>query len=112
RVKMQYDYVRSDGTADMTIFETAAIPAGYTNDTLDHQAWDDYKKDSFQIKAIYDITESLVSTVGYAYEKYEYNDNALDNYDYKINSADYLSGAYKDQSYEANVVFASLKYSF
>lgn len=112
RVKVQYDYVRSDGFADMTLYESASIPAGYTNDTLDHQAWDDYKKDSFQIKAIYDITKSLVSTVGYAYEKYEYNDDALDNYDYKINSTDYLSGAYKDESYEANVVFANLKYSF
>lgn len=113
RVKTQFDHVNSNGTADFTLYQPNSFPTGgYTNDTLDIENWDDYKKDSFQIKAIYDITKGLVSTFGYAYEKYDYNDATLDDYNYKLNSTDYMSGAYKDQSYEANVVFATLKYSF
>lgn len=111
RIKAQYDYVRSNGFGDLTLYDGAAI-AGYTNDTLDFQNWDDYKLTSFLVKAIYDINKNFSTTVGYAHERYSYSDALLDDYDYKINSIDYLSGAYKDQSYEANVLFATLKYSF
>ena len=113
RVRAQFDHVNSNGNADFTLYSPNSFPTNYgNNDLLDIPNWDDYKKDSFQIKAIYDITKGLVSTFGYAYEKYKYNDAALDYYDYKINSTDFLSGAYKDQSYEANVFFATMKYSF
>lgn len=118
RIKVQYDYVRSDGTADFNLYSPNSYPSiatggTFTNETLDIKNWDDYRKDSFIIKAIYDINQNLVSTFGYAYEKYQYNDSALDAYDYQLyNEDDYLTGAYKDQSYEANVLFATMKYSF
>jgi MtrB/PioB family decaheme-associated outer membrane protein len=111
RVKVQYDHVRSDGFGDFTLYDGAAI-AGFNNDTLDFQNWDDYKLNSFQIKAIYDISQNLSTTVGYAHERYRYSDAQLDDYDFRINSNDFLSGAFKDQSYEANVFYTTVKYSF
>lgn len=113
RVMAQYDHVRSDGLGDFTLYDGAII-AGYDNDTLDFQNWDDYKKNSFQVKAIYDVNKNLSTTVGFAYEKYRYNDATLDDYDYRIapTNQDYLSGAYAAPSYEANVVFCTMKYRF
>jgi hypothetical protein len=58
-------------------------------------------------------------TAGYAYENYKYNDALLDGYQYfgtfagtGINNRGYLTGAYKDQSYKANVAFFSVAYKF
>ncbi|MEW6594970.1 MAG: MtrB/PioB family decaheme-associated outer membrane protein [Thermodesulfobacteriota bacterium] len=115
RIKAQFDHVNSNGTLDFTLYES--IPTDFTNDTVDQANWDDYRKDSLQLKAIYDINKNLVSTFGYAYEKYKYSDAALDNYRYffsntSLTATNYLTGAYKDQSYEANVFFATMKYSF
>ncbi len=112
QLKAQYDHVRSDGTGDMTIYDDGSLPAGYDNSTIDFENWDDYKKKTLQIKAIYTVNPKLSTTVGYAYERYRYSDATLDDYDYRVASDDYLSGAYADSSYEANVVFATMKYSF
>jgi MtrB/PioB family decaheme-associated outer membrane protein len=115
RLRAQYDHVRSDGLADFTVFKTTG------DDALDHQSWDDYKKKSFLVKAIYDVNKNISTTLGFAHERYRYNDAALDDYRYTFTGTtnastlvnmNYLTGAYADQSYEANVVFANLKYSF
>lgn len=115
RLRAQYDHVRSDGLADFTVFKTTG------DDALDHQSWDDYKKKSFLVKAIYDVNKNISTTLGFAHERYRYNDAALDDYRYTFTGTaaastlvnmNYLTGAYADQSYEANVVFANLKYTF
>lgn len=111
RIKAQYDHVRSDGEGDFTLYNGATI-AGYTNTTLDIDNYDDYKKSSFLIKAIYDLNKKTTTTLGYAFERYSYSDDQLDNYNYKNASTDFLSGAFMDQNYEANVVFCTLKYSY
>lgn len=54
--------------------------------------------------------------LGYAYQRFKYSDAQLDNYNFTPNGAatstGFLTGAYKDQSYTANVVFGGLTYKF
>lgn len=113
RVKVQYDHVKSDGFADYTYSET--VPTGYTNDTVDSENWDDYTKDSLQLKLIFEATKNLTLTGVYAYEDYEYNDQFSDGYTYVVNtgtSYSYLTGAGMDPNYIANVFFLTAKYKF
>ena len=112
-LKLQYDDVRSNGTADFT--EYVAFGSGHTNDNIDISNWDDYRKKSFKAKAVYDFSKAISVMAGYAYEQYKYSDAALDNYQYTIvqgANTSYLTGAYKDQSYNASVIFAGVTYRF
>lgn len=115
-LKLQYDYVKSDGDADFAYLLDTALTGGRTNDNIDASNWDDYRKRSFKVKAIYDMMKSLTITAGYAYEKYTYNDVQTDDYQYVVSSAGfantYLSGAYKESDYKANVFFLGLTYRF
>jgi hypothetical protein len=57
--------------------------------------------------------KSATITAGYAYEQFELNDAQLAGYRYTVGAPDsYLTGAYKDQNYNANVFFMSLTYKF
>ncbi len=105
-VKAQYDYVRSDGSADFSYLDMAT-PSG-----SDISNWGDYRKKALSIKAIYDITKSIGLTAGYLYQQFTLNDAQLSGYDYRPATTAYLTGAYKDQSYKANVLFVSLSYKF
>lgn len=119
-VSAQYDHTRSDGHADFTYESNSgannSIPVGWTNDTIDYSNWDDYKKDSLQLKATFSLTASLDLLGGYAYEYYRYTDGQYDNYRYQYQSSatavGYLSGANADPDYTANVVWMSAKYKF
>jgi hypothetical protein len=54
--------------------------------------------------------------VGYAYENFKYSDAQLDDYQFvpatSGSNGAYLTGAYKDQSYSSNIVFAGITYKF
>lgn len=116
----QYDHTRSNGHADFTYDNNSgtnnSIPVGWTNDTIDYSNWDDYKKDSLQIKATFSLSASLDLLGGYAYEYYRYTDGQYDNYQYLYQSSatavGYLSGANANPDYTANVVWMSAKYKF
>jgi hypothetical protein len=121
-LRIQYDYLRSNGLADLTYLGVdpalaATATAGRTNDNMDSDDWDDYKKSAFMIKAVYDIKKYLSASAGFVYERYKYSDDALNNYPDSYVSGTgtnttYLTGLYKDPSYNANVVFLSLTYKF
>ena len=115
-LKLQYDYVKSDGDADFTYLLDAALTGGRTNSSIDSSDWDDYRKQSFRAKAVYDLMKSMSITAGYAYEKFTYDDVRTDDYQHVISSFGfantYLSGAYKEQDYNANVFFVGLTYRF
>jgi MtrB/PioB family decaheme-associated outer membrane protein len=115
-VRAQYDNVRSNGNADLTYLATAfpgSTPAGfYNNDNLDITNWDDYRTESVMVKAIYSASKNLSLAVGYAYEKFKYNDAAIDGYNYYPQSNSFLTGAYSEPSYQANIVFFTLAYKF
>ena len=121
----QHDYVKSNGSVDFALANglfTAASPpgtglgpaSGANNDNIDIGRWDDYTLYSFSIKAVYNFTKSLVAMIGYAYERFWYSDAQLNNYLFTPTSggAAFLTGAYKDQSYRANVVFGGMSYKF
>ena len=116
----QHNYLKSNGKVDMTInpglFGTAGI-VGANNDTVDISQWDDYTLYSFKIKAIYNFTKCLGVSIGYGYERFSYKDAQLDGYQFAPNGVEptnsaYLTGAYKDQSYKANIIFLGLTYKF
>ena len=109
-VKVQHDYVKSDGNADFTYLLASELPSGATNNNIDMSNWDDYRKMSFSVKVVYDVLKPLSVTAGYAYEQFKYNDALLDGYQYTgVNN---LTGAYKNQSYNTNIVFLALTYKF
>lgn len=121
----QHDYLKSNGNVDFTLdpglFLTGGLAGiGVNNDNIDISRWDDYTLYCFKIKTVYHFTKSLAASIGYVYEKFRYNDAQLDNYRFVnpqggpvtgTNGA-YLTGAYKDQSYKANVVFVGVSYKF
>ncbi len=120
----QHDYLKSNGNVDYTldpVFFTAAAGAGLAgiganNDNIDILRWDDYTLYSFKIKAVYNFTKSLAATIGYAYERFKYSDAQLDGYNFtptgSTTNTAFLTGAYKDQSYKANLIFGGLTYKF
>ena len=122
----QFDYEKSNGNVDLTLdpstFAGAGLgPAtGANNDNIDITNLDDYTKYAFKFKAAYHFTKSVIVSAGYVYERFKYNDIQLDNYQF-VNpavgpvtggNAGYLTGAYKDQSYKAHLVFGGVTYKF
>ncbi len=117
---LQHNYVRSNGSVDFDLtpglFVGTTGLAGANNDVIDIIKWDDYTLYSFKAKAVYNLTKSLSASLGYAYIRFRYSDAQLDNYNFTSDGAatntGFLTGAYKDQSYNANVVFGGLTYRF
>jgi MtrB/PioB family decaheme-associated outer membrane protein len=118
----QHDYERSSGTVDFTLNPGLFISAvglggiGASNNNVDIGDWDNYQLYSFKVRAIYNFTKSLTASIGYAYERFNYSDAQLNNYNYvptgvATNSA-FLTGAYAGQSYSANIIFMGLSYKF
>lgn len=118
---LQHDYLRSNGDVDFTfasssLFGSTTGLVGANNDIIDILRWDDYTKYSFKIKAIYSFTKSITASIGYAFERFNYKDAQLDGYNFTptgpASNTAFLTGAYKDQSYKANLVFGGLSYKF
>jgi hypothetical protein len=123
----QFDYLKSNGNVNYTldpglfVAGTGLGPAsGANNDNIDITNLDDYTKYAFKFKAAYHLTKSFIVSAGYVYERFKYNDAQLDNYQF-VNpavgpvaggNAGYLTGAYKDQSYNAHLIFGGVTYKF
>ncbi|HXX33795.1 MAG TPA: MtrB/PioB family outer membrane beta-barrel protein [Thermodesulfobacteriota bacterium] len=124
----KHDYLKSNGAVNFTLnnglFATGVVGlgpgTGANNDNIDIDRWDDYTLYSLSIRAVYNFTKSLTAMIGYAYERFWYSDAQLNNYQFVnppggpvtgTNGA-FLTGAYKDQSYKANLVFGGLTYKF
>jgi MtrB/PioB family decaheme-associated outer membrane protein len=121
----QHDYLKSNGSVDFTLAPVLftfpdIVPAGANNSNIDISRWDDYTLYCFKIKAVYNFTKSFAASLGYAFERFKYSDAQLNNYQFVnppggpvagTNGA-YLTGAYKDQSYKANLVFGGVTYRF
>jgi hypothetical protein len=119
----QHDYLKSNGNVDYTLagglFGAGGLPAfpAANNENVDIVRWDDYTLYVFKIKAVYNFTKFLSASIGYAFERFQYRDAQLDDYEFVPGggvgtSGAYLTGAYKDQSYKANLVFGGLSYKF
>ncbi|MGA2468392.1 MAG: MtrB/PioB family outer membrane beta-barrel protein [Thermodesulfobacteriota bacterium] len=121
-IVFQHDYLKSNGSVDFALDRGLFVAgngigaaSGANNDNIDIGRWDDYTLYSFRIKAVYNFTKSLAAMIGYAYERLRYSDAQLDNYNFAPTggtNAAFLTGAYKDQSYRANLVFGGMTYKF
>ncbi|HMK51679.1 MAG TPA: MtrB/PioB family outer membrane beta-barrel protein [Thermodesulfobacteriota bacterium] len=114
--KFLCNYVNANGAADYSL-DPATF--GLTGLPINLNQWDDYTKYGIGFKAIYTVTKNLTSWVGYAFERFKYSDDQLNNYQYVFADSffgapgtAYLTGAYKNQSYRANIVFAGASYKF
>jgi MtrB/PioB family decaheme-associated outer membrane protein len=116
--KFQYTYIQSQGFADYTyLLGSNPLPATRTQDNIDLISLDNYILRYFLVKATYNPVKSLSFSVGYAYEKYIYDDAQFNGYQYVPLSSTgatlgYLTGAYANPNYRANVYFASASYLF
>ena len=120
----QHDYLKSNGSVDFALNNGLFVAAnglgpgsGANDDNIDINRWDDYTLYSISIKAVYNFTKSFAAMIGYAYERFWYSDAQLNNYLFAPagppnSNAAFLTGAYKDQTYRANVVFGGMTYKF
>jgi hypothetical protein len=116
-LRLQHSYLESNGSVDYNyLLGGNPLPVGRTQDNIDISNLDDYKLRYYLIKLTYNATKASSIAVGYAYEKYIYNDAQYNGYQYVpgttgTNGA-YLTGAYSDPSYESHVVFVTASYRF
>lgn len=78
-------------------------------------AYDDIKRRSIHPRAVYAFAPEAELTLGYAFEKFDYDDTQFDGYSYTIGSgttASYLSGIYAFPGYRAHVAFATMRVRF
>jgi hypothetical protein len=123
------NYVKSNGSIDYTlntlppgyfqppgVFGAGLARIGANNDNIDITKWDDYTKWGIAFKIDYLLMKSLTLFAGYGYERYDYSDAQLNGYQFvpatSGSNGAYLTGAYKDQSYRANLVFAGATFKF
>lgn len=111
-LRLQTDYLRSNGSADFTYLTASALTGGRNNDNIDLSAWDDYRTERYMIKLFYNMTPKLSMTAGYAYERYKSRDAEFQGYQYVTATPIYLTGAYARPSYSANIYFLGASYKF
>jgi hypothetical protein len=116
--KFQYSFIKSRGYADYTyLLGLNPIPPTRTQDNIDNTSLDNYSLSYFLVKATYNPLKALSLSLGYAYEKYVYDDAQFNGYQYVPLSSTggtlgYITGAYANQNYRANIYFASASYLF
>jgi len=116
-LRLQHSYLESNGSVDYTyLLGGNPLPAGRTQDNIDITNWDGYQLRYYLVKLTYNATKALSIAAGYAYEKYSYSDAQVDGYLYvpatTTTNGAYLTGAYKDPSYESHTGFITLSYRF
>jgi MtrB/PioB family decaheme-associated outer membrane protein len=116
-LQLGYSYIHSDGSVDYSyLLGSNPLPPGRTQDNIDIYNWDKYSLQSYLVRLNYDATKNWTFHVGYVHEKYDYDDAQYDGYQFVpattgTNGA-YLTGAYMDPSYSADIVFLGASYKF
>jgi len=112
-LKASYIFYKTDGSVDLSLQQ--GVPSSVTP-PAPIPTWDDSKRTSLSIKAVYTMNKSWSFTGGYAYEKYEYHDTQFDGYRNTIsgssNQNSYLDGVYSRPQYRANIVYGLVNYHF
>jgi len=110
-VKASLLYYKTDGSADMTSQGNFGNPLPINN-------YDTYKQTSFNLRADYRLNKNWGFSGGYTYQKYDWNDDQFDNYQYLAppsplnTSTSYLNGVYAFQNYSANIFWVIGRYYF
>jgi MtrB/PioB family decaheme-associated outer membrane protein len=117
-LKFQYTFIKSRGFADYTyLLGLNALPGTRSQDNIDNETLDNYTLQYFLAKATYNPIKPLSLSLGWAYEKFIYDDAQFSGYQYVPLSSTggtlgFLTGAYANQSYRANIYFATASYLF
>ncbi len=114
-LNLQYNNYKSDGYADFTyLLGNLVLPDNRTQDNIDIPNYGKYETRNLAIKINYKPTKSWSLSAGYIYEKFIAHDAQFNGYlyYYPTGGATYLTGAYKDLSYEANIAFLSTVFQF
>jgi len=100
KVNVMWDHSWVDGEADFN-----------RDDLVGFDEVEDYSLKTFELNCNYNFSEAIAFTVGYIYEKYKFDDDQWDGYNYLPGDAT-LTGAYSDQDYENNIGYFLAKYRF
>jgi MtrB/PioB family decaheme-associated outer membrane protein len=114
-LRLNHSSLKSNGYVDYTYFlGSNPLPSEQTQDNVDLTEWDDYRLESFLAKILYTVSKKITVSAGYVHERLSYNDPQYDGYQYVLGTppTTYLTGAYKDLSYDADIVFINLVYNF
>jgi MtrB/PioB family decaheme-associated outer membrane protein len=121
--RLQYSFVQSKGFADYTYLMPANLLAAQaplntrTQDNIDISNLDNYRLTYYLAKVTYTPIKPLALSFAWAYEEYKYDDAQLNGYSHVPTSSagallGFLTGAYANQDYRANIFFASVSYLF
>ena len=91
---------------------SSGAPAGLLFPIL---AYDNTRRRSVSPQAVYQATKELEFKAGYSFEKYRYQDDQFNGYQYTIGSGtttSYLSGIYAFPDYRAHIIYGSVRYLF
>lgn len=105
-----YRYESANGSNDFSLSNAAIMTTPYSNVI----ALDDYIKHSLEAKLTYKANKNWSFDLGYLYEHLKYSDDAYAGYNYfpVAGATNYLTGAYNNPNYDANVFYLSTKYTF
>ena len=78
--------------------------------------YDSFRRNTLDLRGTYALNKNFDLTLGYAYDRFRYSDIQMDGYRYTVGgpavtSTAFFSGAYAFQNYNANIVYATLKYN-
>jgi MtrB/PioB family decaheme-associated outer membrane protein len=108
---VQYDFQKNNGTADFT---SQFLSTGLNQSNIDIASWDDYTQQTVSARLAYEMTKDLGLMFGYLYSQFRWSDGQFNGYTYVVGSPinSFLTGAYTDQPYNANVFYAKMTYRF
>jgi MtrB/PioB family decaheme-associated outer membrane protein len=102
---------RTRGTADFAV-QAGANP---TVPAVPITNYDNTRKVALNLRGTYAYSKEWDFTGGYAYERFRFSDIAYDGYQYTIGagaSTSYLSGAFANPNYTAQIVYVAGTYKF
>jgi len=109
----QYDFEKANGNADFT---SQILTGTLTQDSIDIPLYDDYKRHVVLTKLKYNYKDKLNLILGYEYQRLKYTDAQFEGYRYVMpvtgTTNTYLTGAYKDEPYNANILYLKAVYKF
>jgi MtrB/PioB family decaheme-associated outer membrane protein len=107
--KLQWDSEKNEGYGDFTSqYYTSTITPG----TTDIAPWDDYTRQNISAMVTYAYDKHLSFVFGFLYSQFKLNDGQLNGYQYVPSTSVYLTGAYTDQNYKANIYYVRACYRF
>jgi len=116
---LQANVYKSDGFADYTYLRpfVPATDGTRNQNSIDINNWGNYRTNYYIAKATYFMNQNLSFAAGYAFSKYVYDDAQYNGYQYvpgplSSSNGAFLTGAYNNLSYRADMYFVSAAYKF